>query len=88
MKTLTQYINEYLIKKKLDKVRNSKTEILFTPKTKIELIRTINELLKKGETNLNCIDVSNITDMKSLFNKFSNWKHRSTKELTFPSTII
>ena len=64
MKELSQYITEYLIKKKVDKVRGG---YKYTPKTKEELINNIKELLDKGEINLNCIDVSNITDMSGLF---------------------
>lgn len=67
MKTLSQYINEFLINKKLDKLHTNGTEILYTPNTKEELQDIIEELLNKGETNLNCIDVSDITDMSYLF---------------------
>ena len=61
MKTIT----EYLIKKKLDKVHNKEYE--YKPETRRELVKTIKDLLDKGETNLNCIDVSNIHDMSWLF---------------------
>ena len=62
------HINEYLIKKKVDKVRGKIYE--YAPKTKHELINVIRELVfEKGETNLNCIDTSNITDMSDLFAK-------------------
>ena len=64
MKELTQYINEWLIKKKVNKVR---TNYLYHPKTKSELHEVIKELFNKNENNLNCIDVSNIDDMGSLF---------------------
>ena len=73
MKNLTQYINEYLIKKKIDKVRDNKTQILYTPKDRSELVQTISKLLKEGQTNLNCIDVSNITKMDYLFNNFTSF---------------
>ena len=63
MKSLTQYINEWLIKKKVDKVRG---EYKYHPQTKNQLINNINEILKQGKTDLNCIDVSNITDMSRL----------------------
>ena len=66
MKNLTQYITEYLIKKKVDKVRGG---YKYHPQTKNELINNINEILKKGETDLNCIDTSNIIDMSYLFIK-------------------
>ena len=78
MKNLTQYINEYLIKKKLDKVRSGKTEILYTAKNQKELINVIKDIFIKDkeevynpetttfEYNLNCIDISNITDLSYL----------------------
>ena len=66
MKTLQQYINEYLIKKKVDKVKVK--EYKYTPKTWEELYETITKkLLKKGIKDLNCIDTSNITNMSHLF---------------------
>ena len=69
MKALSQYINEYLIKKKVDKVRGG---YKYHPQTKEELKNYIEELLDKGETDLNCIDVSNITDMSRLFYDINN----------------
>ena len=65
MKKLNQFITEYIVKKKLDKFVDS--EYLYHPEDKRELIRNISELFKKGETNLNCIDTSNVTDMSNLF---------------------
>ena len=65
MKHLNQFITEYIVKKKLDKPIDS--EYLYHPEDKRELIRNISELFKKGETNLNCIDTSNVTDMSNLF---------------------
>ena len=65
MKKLNQFITEYIVKKKLDKPIDS--EYLYHPEDKRELIRNISELFKKGETNLNCIDTSNVTDMSNLF---------------------
>ena len=67
MKHLNNYITEYIIKKKLDKPIYSGTPILYTPKNNGELADLIIKLLKDNETNLNCIDVSNITDMQELF---------------------
>ena len=64
MKTLSQYINEYLIKKKLDKVHN---DYEYTPKTKEELENIVKKLAKQGETNFNNINTSNIDDMSWLF---------------------
>ena len=58
------HINEYLIKKKIDKAKDN---YKYHPQTKEELIDNIKELFNKGETNLNCIDTSNITDMSRLF---------------------
>ena len=37
------------------------------PKNKKELISNIKELIRKGVTDLNCIDTSKITDMSYLF---------------------
>ena len=70
MKHLNTYITEYIIKKKLDKPINSEDHYEYTPKTKKELINIINTLLDKGETNLNCIDTSEITDMSFLSSNF------------------
>ena len=65
MKHLNQFITEYIIKKKLDKAIDS--EYKYHPQTKDELIKNIKELLYKGETDLNCIDTSDIIDMSFLF---------------------
>ena len=67
MKQLNTYITEYIIKKKLDKPIDSEDHYEYFPKTKDELIKIIRELFSKGETNLNCIDTSEIIDMASLF---------------------
>ena len=74
MKNLNTYITEYIIKKKLDKPIDSEDHCAYFPETKEELIKNIKELLNKGETNLNCIDTSEITDMSNLFynSKFEN----------------
>ena len=80
MKQINQFITEYIIKKKLDIPIDSENPIYsenqhkYFPKTKDELIKVIHILLDKGETNLNCIDTSNITDMSDLFydSKFEN----------------
>ena len=68
MKQINQFINEYIVKKKLDKFIDSEDHYKYFPTSKKELIRNIDELLSEGETNLNCIDTSKITDMSSLFN--------------------
>ena len=65
MKHLNQFITEYIVKKKLDKFINS--GYTYFPKTRSELVKNIKYLLSKGETNLNCIDTSEITDMSHLF---------------------
>ena len=65
MKQINQYINEYIIKKKLETPIDS--EHNYHPQTKEELIKNIKELLDKGETDLNCINTDNITDMSDLF---------------------
>ena len=66
MKHLNTYITEYIIKKKLNKPIDS--EHKYYPQTKEKLIENIKELLDKGETDFNCIDTSEITDMSNLFN--------------------
>ena len=72
MKHLNQFITEYIIKKKLDKPIDSEDHYEYFPKTKKELIENIKELLSTGETNLNCIDTSAITDMSHLFETYAN----------------
>ena len=67
MKHLNTYITEYIIKKKLNKPIDSEDHYDYYPETKDELIKVIQMLLGKGETNLNCIDTSKITDMSGLF---------------------
>ena len=67
MKALNNYISEWLIKKKVDKVKDNKTEILYTPEDDAELEEIIIDLLKNGKTDLNCIDVSKIKYMDDLF---------------------
>ena len=70
MKHLNQFITEYIIKKKLNKPIDSEDHYEYTPKTKKELVNIIKTLLDKGETNLNCIDTSEITDMSFLSSNF------------------
>ena len=72
MKHLNTYITEYIVKKKLDKFVDSEDHVTYFPKTKKELIENIKELLNTGETNLNCIDTSEITDMSHLFETCPN----------------
>ena len=61
MKTLNQYINEWLIKKKLDKAKIKEYE--YAPKSNEELKRIICKLLNDDITDLNCIDVSNVRQL-------------------------
>ena len=72
MKHLNTYITEYIIKKKLDKPIDSEDHYKYFPETKDELIKVIQMLLDKGETDLNCIDTSKITDMSRLFETYEN----------------
>ena len=72
MKHLNTYITEYIVKKKLEKPIDSEDHYKYFPKTKEELISNIKELFDKGETNLNIIDTSKITDMSHLFGDIVN----------------
>ena len=67
MKQINQFINEYIVKKKLDKPIDSEDHYDYFPETKKELIKNIVEVFNSGKTNLNCIDTSKITDMSNLF---------------------
>ena len=77
MKHLTQFITEYIVKKKLDKAIDSEKQYDYYPETKEELCENIQELLNNGERNFNCIDTSKITDMSELF------KHEIFDKLIF-----
>ena len=79
MKQLNQFITEYIIKKKLNKPIDSEDHYEYYPKTKEELISNIKELFDKGETDLNSIDTSKITDMSNLFDSYVN----KTPEIKF-----
>ena len=68
MKQINQFINEYIIKKKLDKPIDSEDHYDYYPETKEELSKNIQELLNNDKINFNCIDTSKITDMSYLFN--------------------
>ena len=67
MKHLNQFITEYIVKKKLDKAIDSENHYDYFPESKKELTEIIHTLLDKGETNLNGINTSKITDMSDLF---------------------
>ena len=83
MKHLNTYITEYIIKKKLDKPIYSGTPILYTPKNNGELVDLIIKLLNDDETNLNCIDVSNV---KVIEEKTAEPKKTTKKTTTKKST--
>ena len=69
MKSLTHYIQEKLVIKK-----NKDTNYKYFPKTKAELKELIKSRIEgENRVDLNDIDVSNITDMSSLFNGFTNF---------------
>ena len=67
MKSLQIYINEYIIKKKLDKPIDSGDNYNYFPNSKDELIDNLNELIAKNIYDFNCIDTSDITDMSMFF---------------------
>ena len=67
MKQINQFINEYIIKKKLDKPIDSENHFEYHPKTKDELIENLNKLVENNIYDFNCIDTSEITDMSDLF---------------------
>ena len=52
MKQINQYINEYIVKKKLDKPINSEDHYDYFPETKQELIKNIEECLNFNNYNL------------------------------------
>ena len=90
MKQINQYITEYIIKKKLDKPINSEDNYKYFPETKQELIDNVKELFNKGETNLNCIDTSKITDMSRSFESYENinfdiskWNVSNVKDMSY-----
>ena len=53
MKQINQFLTEYIIKKKLDKPRDS-SGYKYYPKTKEELIKNIDELISNQKYNFNC----------------------------------
>ena len=90
MKHLNTYITEYIIKKKLDNPIYSEDNYKYFPETKQELIYNVKELFDKGETNLNCICTSEITDMCRLFESYENinfdisgWDVSNVKDMSY-----
>ena len=71
MKQINQFINEYIINKKLDNPIDSEDHYKYFPENKLELSKIIKDLLKDNQTDLNIIDVSKITDMSELFDKIN-----------------
>ena len=69
MKHLNQFITEYIINKKLDKPIDSEHNYKYFPATRQELFKITQELIDKGQYNLNCINTERITDMSNLFVK-------------------
>ena len=69
MKSLNQYINEKL------KVSKNQNQYNYCPETNEELVDLVDQLLKERgwEADLNDIDVSNITDMSSLFYYYTDF---------------
>ena len=93
MKHLTQFITEYIIKKKLDKPIDSEHNYDYYPKTKDELIENLNKLMSKDIYDFNCIDTSKITDMSYLFKNillphndkiyFNKWDVSNVKDMSY-----
>ena len=79
MKSLNQYINE--------KLKLSKKQYQYFPKTREELDDLLDQLLKERgwEADLNDINVYNITDMSGLFAKHRNsiYKFKYNKNYNF-----
>ena len=79
MKSLNQYINE--------KLKVSKKQYNYYPKTREELDNLLDQLLKERgwEANLNDIDTSNITDMSGLFTRYRTriYKFKYNKNYNF-----
>lgn len=59
------HINEWLIKKKLDKANVTNKEVITNNN---DLRITVKKLLDDGITNFNCLDVSKVKDFKNIFN--------------------
>ena len=86
MKHLNTYITEYIIKKKLDNPIDSEHNYKYFPATRQELFKITQELIDKGQYNLNCINTERITDMNNLFVKvtdidISGWDVSNVKNM-------
>ena len=86
MKHLNQFITEYIIKKKLDKPIDSEHNYKYFPATRQELFKITQELIDKGQYDLNCINTERITDMNNLFVKvtdidISGWDVSNVKNM-------
>ena len=66
MKQINQFINEYIVKKKLDKPIDSEDHYKYFPETKEELHDLVKQLIEKrgNEGNFNDIDTSEIKSQK------------------------
>ena len=87
MKHLNQFITEYIIKKKLDKPIDSEHNYKYFPATRQELFKITQELIDKGQYDLNCINTERITDMNNLFIKapdidISQWDVSNVKNMS------
>ena len=87
MKHLNTYITEYIIKKKLDKPIDSEHNHKYFPTTRQELFKITQEIIDKGEYDLNCINTERITDMSNLFIKapdidVSQWDVSNVKNMS------
>ena len=86
MKHLNQFITEYIIKKKLDNPIDSEHNYKYFPATRQELFKITQELIDKGQYDLNCINTEHITDMNNLFVKapdidISGWNVSNVKNM-------
>ena len=86
MKHLNQFITEYIIKKKLEKPIDSEHNYKYFPTTRQELFKITQELIDKGQYDLNCINTEHITDMNNLFVKvtdidISGWDVSNVKNM-------
>ena len=88
MKHLNQFITEYIIKKKLENPIDSEHNYKYFPATRQELFKITQELIDKGQYDLNCINTERITDMSNLFVKapdidISQWDVSNVKDMRY-----